>query len=122
LPKSENASATASKRFENYQPPRAANRFLTPFSSHKHPAGTIEVMYHDALRPLLTAGEGHIRRASRVEPTAEGSWTADLTPMRGPVLGPYLTRADALTAETEWLTQNWLRRQAYKMTALTILT
>jgi hypothetical protein len=26
------------------------------------------------------------------------------------MLGPYVTRAEALTAETEWLTQNWLRR------------
>jgi hypothetical protein len=68
-------------------------------------------MYHDALRPLLTASDGHIRRASQVDPTADGHWTADLTPMNGPLLGPYLTRADALTAETEWLTQNWLRRQ-----------
>jgi hypothetical protein len=83
---------------------------MTPFSIRISPAGTIEFIYHDALRPLLTAGESQIRRASHVEPTAEGHWTADLTPINGPMLGPYVTRAEALTAETEWLTQNWLRR------------
>jgi hypothetical protein len=82
---------------------------MTPFSIRISPAGTVQFIYRDALRPLLTAGDGHIRRASHVEPTTDGRWTADLTPMNGPILGPYLTRADALTAETEWLSQNWLR-------------
>ena len=83
---------------------------MTPFSIRISPAGTVQFIYRDALRPLLTAGDGHIRRASHVDPTTDGRWTADLTPMKGPILGPYPTRADALTAETEWLTQNWLRR------------
>lgn len=83
---------------------------MTPFSIRISTTGTIAFIYQDALRPLLTAGEATIRRASHVEPTPDGRWTVDLTPMRGPVLGPYLTRAEALTAETDWLTQNWLRR------------
>lgn len=83
---------------------------MTPFSIRISPGGGIEFIYHDALRPLLTAGEAHIRRASHVEPTPDGRWTADLTPMHGPILGPYLTRAEALTAETDWLIQHWLRR------------
>lgn len=82
---------------------------MTPFSIRISPAGTVQFIYRDALRPLLTAGDGHIRRASHVEPTTDGRWTADLTPIKGPILGPYPTRADALTAETDWLTQNWLR-------------
>ncbi|MBU6435508.1 MAG: hypothetical protein KGS09_20215 [Nitrospirae bacterium] len=83
---------------------------MTPFSIRISPAGTIEFIYHDALRPLLAAGNAHIWRASHVEPTADGQWTADLTPVQGPILGPYLTRAEALTAETDWLTEHWLRR------------
>ena len=83
---------------------------MTPFSIRISRAGTLEFIYHDALRPLLTAGEATIRRASHVEPTPDGQWTADLTPLHGPILGPYLTRADALTAETDWLIQHWLRR------------
>ena len=83
---------------------------MTSFSIRISPSGGIEFIYHDDLRPLLTAGDAHIRRASRVEPTPDGQWTADLTPMHGPILGPYLTRTEALTAETDWLTQHWLRR------------
>ena len=83
---------------------------MTPFSIRISPAGTIEFIYQDALRPLLTAGDAHIRRASHVEPTRDSQWTADMTPMHGPILGPYLTRAEALTAETDWLTQHWMRR------------
>jgi hypothetical protein len=83
---------------------------MTPFSIRITPAGTIHFIYQDALLPLLTAGESQIRRASHVEPTADGHWTADLTPINGPMLGPYVTRAEALTAETDWLTQYWLHR------------
>lgn len=83
---------------------------MTPFSIRITPAGTIEFIYHDALRPLVAAGHAHIRRASHVEPTPDGRWTADLSPMHGPILGPYLTRAEALDAETDWLTRHWLHR------------
>lgn len=83
---------------------------MTPFNIRISPAGTIEFIYRDALRPLLTAGDAHIRRAAHVEPTPDGRWTADLTLINGPTLGPYVTRAEALTAETDWLTEYWLRR------------
>ncbi len=46
-----------------------------------------------------------ITRASHVEPGPEGGWTADMAPSGGGVLGPYLTRADALEAEQAWLRQ-----------------
>ena len=46
-----------------------------------------------------------IRRASHVEPTADGQWTADLSPIDGgPLLGPFPMRAEALAAEAEWIT------------------
>jgi len=83
---------------------------MTPFSIKITTAGIVQFIYHDTLRPLLTVGDAHIRRASHVEPTPDGRWAADLTPVRGPILGPYLTRAEALTAETDWLTHYWLRR------------
>lgn len=83
---------------------------MTRFSIRISPKGTIAFIYQDTLRPLLTAGKATIRRASHVEPTPDGQWTADLTPVGGPILGPYLTRVEALTAETDWLTQHWLRR------------
>jgi hypothetical protein len=60
-------------------------------------------VYDDALRGLLALGRASIRRVSRVEPTPDGRWTADLGPMDGPVLGPFETRAAALAAERAWL-------------------
>ena len=52
---------------------------------------------------LHTLGEINIRRASHVEPTREGKWTANLRPVRGPILGPFSTRSQALDTEFAWL-------------------
>jgi hypothetical protein len=70
------------------------------------PDGLVGFVYEDALRGLLALGRITIRRASHVEPTPDGQWTADLGPMAGPVLGPFETRAAALDAERAWLDQH----------------
>jgi hypothetical protein len=44
-----------------------------------------------------------IRRASDVEPTEDARWTADMARVDGPVLGPFITRTEALAREVEWL-------------------
>jgi len=67
------------------------------------PSGEIQFIYKDELRGLMTVGKSCVSRASDVEPNAEGEWTADLTRVGGPVLGPYKLREDALAAEVEWL-------------------
>jgi hypothetical protein len=67
------------------------------------PDGSLAFIYADELRGLLDTGDAQVRRASHVEPTEGGDWTADMGPMDGPVLGPFRTRAEALAAETEWL-------------------
>jgi hypothetical protein len=51
----------------------------------------------DALGPLT------ICRASHVEPTKSGRWTADLSPIGGPKLGPFAQRSQALAAEARWI-------------------
>lgn len=56
----------------------------------------------DALGPLK------IERASHVEPDASGRWLADLSPVSGPLLGPFNRRSEALEAEVRWLEANWL--------------
>lgn len=56
----------------------------------------------DALGPLA------ITRASHVEPDNNGRWLADLSPVGGPVLGPYEKRSEALSSEVAWLEVNWL--------------
>lgn len=66
-------------------------------------AGTLELIYADELRPFLELGHATITRASFVEPTPDGQWTADLSPVGGPLLGPFLLRDQALREERTWL-------------------
>ena len=69
--------------------------------------GIIRCLYDEQL-DLQTLGQVNIQRGSHVEPTPDGNWTADLSPVNGPVLGPYALRTDALHAERQWLEQHWL--------------
>ena len=71
------------------------------------PAGGVRCVYDEAL-PLSEFGRLTIARGSHVEPTDAGLWTADLSPVSGPLLGPFATRSAALAAEQEWLEVNWL--------------
>ena len=57
---------------------------------------------------LMVLGTLTIRRASHVEPDASGRWWADLAPVRGPRLGPFRQRSEALQAEQRWLEEHWL--------------
>lgn len=66
--------------------------------------GRVQAVYADDLLPVLeTLGRPTVRRASHVEPGPDGGWLADLTPVAGPVLGPFRLREDALAAELKWL-------------------
>lgn len=73
------------------------------------PAGTLRFIWADELVDLVDLGTTRIRRASHVEPSAAGGWTADLGPVGGPALGPFRLRGEALRAETAWL-RDRLRR------------
>lgn len=65
------------------------------------PSGTVWALYEEYLDwPEL--GPLAIRRASYVEPRGE-LWYADLSPVGGPVLGPFARRSQALQAELEFL-------------------
>ncbi len=68
-------------------------------------SGDLQFVYADDLQPLTELGESTTRRASHVEP-AGSRWTADLSPVDGPVLGPFDYRKEALAAEYEWLRAN----------------
>jgi hypothetical protein len=57
---------------------------------------------------LARLGEVEVSRASHVEPDDRGRWWADLSPVGGPVLGPFALRSTALRAESEWLETHWL--------------
>ncbi len=68
--------------------------------------GRMAFIYDDAGAGVAReVGTLDIRRASHVEPTLDGGWVADMSPVEGPLLGPYMTRAEALEREVEWLTQ-----------------
>lgn len=69
--------------------------------------GSASCIYSEAI-PVRELGQVTISRASHVEPTTDGKWTADLTPVDGPVLGPFSDRSQALDAEITWLRENWL--------------
>jgi hypothetical protein len=72
--------------------------------------GDITAIYSDDLASLIEemGGEVDIKRASHVEPTTDGQWTADLSPVGGPVLGPFKLRQVALDEEVKWLQENIL--------------
>ena len=69
--------------------------------------GAVRCVYGEEL-DLPRLGPLTITRGSHVEPTADGQWTADMSPVTGPVLGPFPSRSDALTAERQWLEKHWL--------------
>lgn len=69
--------------------------------------GTVRCVYSDEL-DLYRLGRLAIRRGSHVEPSSDGFWLADMSPVDGPVLGPFRTRHDALAAEQTWLENTWL--------------
>ena len=71
------------------------------------PDGGVRAVYSETI-DLSSLGQLQIRRASRVEPDGDGRWWADLTPVAGPVLGPFARRGQALAAEEAWLTANRL--------------
>ena len=71
------------------------------------PSGTARCLYDEAI-DLSALGKSFITRASHVEPDQHGGWLADLSPVGGPLLGPFPHRSDALAAEKAWLEAHWL--------------
>ena len=71
---------------------------------HIDKMGTIECLYTESL-DLPEIGKLSIRRASYIEPDGNGEWIADLSPVHGPIIGPFSKRSDALQAEIKWLNQ-----------------
>jgi hypothetical protein len=70
------------------------------------PEGEIRHIYDDRLVGLAEHGESVTSRASHVEPTPDGKWEADMSPVDGPKLGPFGTRVEALKEEVKWLEEN----------------
>lgn len=75
------------------------------------PGGVIRCLYGEEL-DFNQLGRLRITRGSHVEPTSDGRWTADLSPVGGPELGPFPVRSLALDAERQWLREHWLAAPA----------
>jgi hypothetical protein len=71
------------------------------------PCGRLHCVYAEII-DLACLGDLTIRRASHVEPDAQGQWWVDLAPVHGPRLGSFPLRSQALDAEQDWLDQHWL--------------
>ena len=70
-------------------------------------SGTLRFIYSDAALPLMELGKSSVTRASHVEFNNElQDWFSDMRPVKGPVLGPFSTREEALKQEVSWLKQN----------------
>ena len=69
--------------------------------------GNVRMIYSELVEPHAL-GAPTIERGSLVEPDQNGFWWADLTPVNGPRLGPYLMRSKAIAAEIAWLREFWL--------------
>lgn len=63
--------------------------------------GALTFIYSDELSFLKSLGNFKVKRASHVEPTEDGRWTAEM--LDGPTLGPFELRGEALSAEVEFL-------------------
>ena len=64
--------------------------------------GRVGFVYTEEM-PMESVGRVSVRRASSVEPTDNGDWTADLSQSGGPTLGPFESRSQAINAEVAWL-------------------
>jgi hypothetical protein len=73
--------------------------------------GTLRAIYSEDM-DLARFGPLTITRASHVEPDRQGRWHADLSPVGGPVLGPFEHRSVALQTEHAWLMEHWLLPQS----------
>lgn len=67
--------------------------------------GTIQLVHDDDVVDVLLGEVAEVEtfRASHVEPAGGGAWQADLGPVGGPLLGPFMRRSEALAAEVAWL-------------------
>lgn len=70
------------------------------------PDGSVRFIWSDDLAEMLDLGQATVARASHVEPNESGQWEADLSPVNGPVLGPFRLRGEALAAEVAWLREH----------------
>lgn len=80
------------------------------------PDGSAQCIYDEKLA-LERLGAIDIKRASHVEPDprSPGKWYADLSPVGGPKVTGFSSRAEALAYEIEWL-EAQMKQRSVKVT------
>ena len=71
------------------------------------PDGNVRCVYGEAV-DVRVLGDISIARGSHVEPNLDGTWSADMSPVHGPTLGPFNHRSEAIQTEVSWLNRHWL--------------
>jgi hypothetical protein len=61
--------------------------------------GLVKHVYADD----FIVGTGSIKRASHVEPSPDGTWFVDLSPVGGPLRKGFVKRQEALDWEVAWI-------------------
>ena len=74
--------------------------------------GVGRAIYSDELAPYIRALQGTIKRATYVEPDADGTWHVDLTRFDRGTYSGFETRQAAVDWEIKWLTENWLHSKS----------
>jgi hypothetical protein len=74
--------------------------------------GCISCVYQDRMFPvydlLIFRLSNVLQRGGRIDYSRDGGWTSDLSSMHGPLLGPFKTYSEALTAEHDWHEQKMI--------------
>lgn len=79
---------------------------MTEYSVFILPDGTIRFIYDDSLKWLSSESNIFLKRASHIEANVNDNkveWFADLSPVNGPLLGPFASREESIEAEKHWL-------------------
>ena len=74
--------------------------------------GRIKFIYDDSVAEVMQeVGPLEVKRASHVEfDNSNGFWWADMSPVGGPKMGPFIGRNTALAMEREWLEERGIPR------------
>ena len=84
------------------------------------PAGQGHCLYVEAI-DLRAMGTLCIARASQLEPDDRGNWWANLSPVAGPILGPFMLRSEALAAERDWMDDHLTSMAAVPLPLLRVI-
>lgn len=68
------------------------------------PNGQLRYLHNDLLAGVIDTGPVIARRASHVEISEDGkTWSVDLSPVKGDIVGGFSSRNEALEFEEKWL-------------------